>query len=52
MKKKEQPKTRIVRVDEATAKKVEELVKPRRQSIGGFFTLAAEEKILNEKPKA
>ncbi len=45
MKKKEQPKTRLIRVDESVAQKVEGWAKPMKQSIGGFFTIAAEEKL-------
>lgn len=43
--KKKSPKTKLVRVDESTAIKVEKFARPNKQSIGGFFTLAAEEKL-------
>lgn len=39
----------LVRVEIPTHEKVKEYVEISKQSIGGFYTLAAEEKLLKEK---
>lgn len=45
MVKKDKQKTRLVRVEETVAQLVEKHSRPIKQSIGGFFTLAAIEKL-------
>ena len=53
MKKKEKEtaerETRLVRIDAAMVNEVEKHVKATHQSIGGFFLLAADEKLKKEK---
>lgn len=50
-KKKGKEKTKLIRVDIDVADKVEKFVKPKKQSLGGFFTIAAEEKLKTEQLK-
>lgn len=49
--KKKKEETKLVRVEAKVATAVEKYVKDTKQSIGGFFTLAASEKLEKSKPK-
>lgn len=48
-KQKKEQDTSLVRVETPTHEKVKEYVEQSKQSIGGFYTLAAEEKLQKEK---
>ena len=45
MKKKKGDKTKLVRIETAVTSEVEQFVKTTKQSVGGFFALAAIEKL-------
>lgn len=47
-KQKKEEETALVRVETPTHEKVKEFVKISKQSIGGFFTIAAEEKLKSQ----
>ena len=51
MKKKKAEKTKLVRVETKAVQSVATHVKATRQSVGGFFALAALEKLEKETPK-
>lgn len=48
-KNKKEAETELIRVEKPTLELVRKLVKDSRQSIGGFYTLAAIEKLEKEK---
>ena len=51
MKKKKDEKTKLVRIETVVTAVVEAHVKTTKQSVGGFFALAAIEKLQKEKTK-